>query len=106
VPSRIHSAHIGQEVDVHYRWHPLYGRRLRVQHSEQRASGRVLHVEVAPGTVTILPDWMIDASVCAGMALGAPRISMDALRELHLLLLERGFRRSFCDDLPVVQENR
>src|SRR5271156_6729653 len=73
MPSRIHSAHIGQEVDVHYRWHPLYGRRLRVEHSEQRASGRVIHVEVAPGTVTILPDWMVDASVCAGMAIGAPR---------------------------------
>jgi len=55
---------------------------LRVQHSEQRASGRVIHVEVTPGTVMILPDWMVDASVCAGMALGAPHISMDALREL------------------------
>src|ERR1700677_5114609 len=99
-PSRSHSAHIEQEVDVHYRWHPLYGRRLRVQHSEQRASGRVLHVEVAPGTVTILPDWMVDASICAGMALGAPHISTDALSELHLLLLERGFRRNFCDDPP------
>jgi hypothetical protein len=106
LPSRIHSAHIGQEVEVHYRWHPLYGRRLRAQHSEQRASGRVIHVEVAPGIVTILPDWMVDASVCAGMALGAPRISMDALRDLRLLLLERGFGRSFCDDSPVVQENR
>src|SRR3954447_19723164 len=40
-PSRVHSAHIGHEVEVHYRWHPLYGRRFRVQHSEQRASGRV-----------------------------------------------------------------
>jgi len=106
VPSRIHSAHIGQEVEVHYRWHPFYGRRLRLQHSEQRASGRVIHVEVAPGTVTVLPDWMVDASVCAGMTLGAPRVSVDALRELRRLLLERGFRRSFCDDSPVVQENR
>ena len=75
-------------------------------HSEQRASGRVIHVEVAPGIVTVLPDWMVDASVCAGMALGAPRVSIDALRELRRLLLERGFRRSFCDDSPVVQENR
>src|SRR5947209_19459205 len=66
-PSRIHSAHIGQEVEVHYRWHPFYGRRLRLQHSEQRSSGRVIHVEVAPGTVTVLPDWMVDASVCAGI---------------------------------------
>src|ERR1043165_4913253 len=56
-PSRIHSAHIGQEVDVHYRWHPLYGRRLRVEHIEQRASGRVIYVEVTPGTVMILQAW-------------------------------------------------
>jgi hypothetical protein len=44
--------------------------------------------------------------VSAGMALGAPRVSVDALRELRRLLLEGGFRRSFCDDSPVVQESR
>jgi hypothetical protein len=30
--SPVHSAHIGQEVEVHYRWHALYGRRLRRQY--------------------------------------------------------------------------
>ncbi len=40
------------------------------------------------------------------MAFGAPRVSIDALREPRRLLLERGFRRSFCDDSTVVQENR
>ena len=105
-PSRVHSAHIGQEVDVHYRWHPLYGRRLRVQRSEQRANGLVVYLEVALGIVMVLPGWMVDASACAGMALGAPRISIDALQQLHLLLSERGYRRSFCDDLSVIQENR
>ena len=105
VPSRIHSAHIGREVEVHYRWHPLYGRRLRVLSSERRASGPVIHVAVARGTVTILPHWMVDAVVCAGMALGPPRISIDALSHLRLLLLERGFGRSFCDDSPIVAKN-
>lgn len=27
--SRDHSAHVAQEVEVSYRWHPPYGRRLR-----------------------------------------------------------------------------
>ena len=36
---RGHSAHIGQEVEVHYRWHALYGRRVRCQRSEQRGAG-------------------------------------------------------------------
>lgn len=76
-----------------------------MQYSEQRASGRVVHVEVAPGIVTVLPDWMLDASICAGMILGAPRVSTDALSELHRLLVVRGFRRSSSDCL-VTQENR
>ncbi|EQD62922.1 hypothetical protein B2A_02620, partial [mine drainage metagenome] len=61
-PSRSHSAHIGQEIEVHYRWHPFYGRRVRAHYSEQRASGRIVHVEIEPGVVTVLPDWMLDAS--------------------------------------------
>src|SRR4051794_7889172 len=98
-PSRIHSAHIGQEAKVHYRWHPFHGRRIRVQYSEQRADGRVVHVEIEPGVVTVLPFWMLDAGTCAGMTLGAPRVSLDALRELNRLLLVRGFRRSVSSDL-------
>jgi hypothetical protein len=44
-----HSAHIGLEVEVHYRWHALYRRRLRRQYVERRAGGDVVHIEVAPG---------------------------------------------------------
>ena len=105
MPSQVHSAHIGQDVEVHYRWHPFYGRRLRAQYSEQRGSGRVVHVEVAPGVVTVLPDWMLDASICAGMTLGAPRVSTSALGELQRLLVACGFRRSSGDCL-VTQESR
>jgi hypothetical protein len=99
--SRGHSAHIGQEVEVHYRWHPYHGRRIRVQYSEPRADGRVVHVEIEPGVVTVLPFWMLDAGPCAGMTLGVPQVSVDALRELNRLLLVRGFRRSVSSDLPV-----
>jgi hypothetical protein len=101
-PLRSHSAHIGQEVEVHYRWHPFHGRRLRAQYSEQRADGRVVHVEIGPGVVTVLPSWMLDAGICAGISLGAARVSADALRDLNRLLLVRGFRRSVSSDLSIV----
>jgi hypothetical protein len=68
-----HSAHIGQEVEVFYRWHPLYGRRVERQYSEQRANGEVVHVEVSPGIVIVIAAWMLDGAACAGMDLGVLR---------------------------------
>src|SRR2546423_4390289 len=98
------SAHIGQEVEVHYRWHRLYGRRVRWHYSEQRLAGRVVHVEPMPGVVTAIAAWMLDPVVCAGMAtIGAPRVSVSALRDLHHLLIQRSFRRSSWDDPNIVQ---
>src|SRR5260370_15410723 len=99
-----HSADIGQEVEVHYRWHAHYGRRVRRQYVERRAGGDVVHVEVAPGIVIVVAAWMLDAAACAGMALGAPRVTLAALAELHQLLTEGGFRRSSRDDPTIVQE--
>jgi len=99
VQSPVHSAHVGQEVGVHYRWHPLYGRHVRQQYSEQRAGGRVVHVEVAPGVVIVLAAWMLDPAACAGMEIGA-------LIDLHRLLVERGFRRSSRGDPRIVKEEQ
>jgi hypothetical protein len=106
VQSPSHSAHIGQEVEVYYRWHPLYGRRVRRHYSEQRVSGQFIHVEAAPGVVTVVAAWMLDPVACAGMQLGVPRVSVAALVELHRLLIERGFRRSSTDDSNIVQEEQ
>jgi hypothetical protein len=89
-----HSAHIGQEVEVHYRWHALYGRRLRRQYVEPRGGGDVVHVEITPGLVIVVAAWMLDPAACTGMSLGAPRVKLAALAELYQLLVERGFRRS------------
>jgi hypothetical protein len=91
-----HSAHIGQVVEVHYRWHALYGRRLRRQYGEHRATGDVVHVEVEPGVVLVLAAWMLDAAFCSVMELGEPRASVAALADLHHLLSTLGFRRSSC----------
>ena len=77
-----------------------------MRYGEQRAGRSIVHVEIEPGVVTILPKWMFDAGICSGMILGAPRVSADALRDLHRLLILRGFRRSLSGDFSVSQEDQ
>src|SRR5712672_321059 len=62
------------------------------------------HVEVAPGVVIVVAAWMLDPAACAGMELGAPRVAVSALAELHRLLVEVGFRNSSQVDRRVVLE--
>jgi len=94
--SRGHSAHVGQMVEVFYRWHALYGRHLRRQYGEHRSTGDVVYVEVEPGVVLVMAAWMLDAASCSGMELGEPCASVAALADLHHLLSALGFRRSSC----------
>ena len=101
-----HSAHIGEEVEVHYRWHPLHGQRVRRQYSELRRGSRCVHVESSPGVVLAIAAWMLDPIACAGMAIGAPRVTVSALIELHRLLVERGFRGSSVVDSRIVKEKQ
>jgi hypothetical protein len=105
-PLPVHSAHIGQDVEVHYRWHPLYGRRVKVRDIEQRGGDRVVHVEASAGVVRIVAGWMLDSVMCAGMEPGNPRVTVAALRELHQLLVERGLRGNSPDDSNTVREKR
>jgi hypothetical protein len=102
--SRGHSAHIGQDVVVHYRWHPLHGQRVRRIQSERRASGELVHVELTPGAVTILPAWKLDAIYCAGLKVGAPQVSLAALRTLLELLIACESRLVSADGNIVTQE--
>lgn len=99
-----HSAHVGQELEIHYRWHPLFGRKVRYRDSEQRGHGCVIHVDDGSGTVTAIPAWMLDPVVCVSMTLGEPRVAVAALRELHHLLVERGLRGDSSNDSTFVQE--
>jgi hypothetical protein len=73
-------------VVVHYRWHPLHGRRLRRHYSERRVTGEVVHVEVAPGVVIVVPGWMLDPIACARLGVGTPQVAISALADLHDLL--------------------
>jgi len=85
--STSHSAHIGSDAEVHYRWHPLHGRRVRLEGSEHRSIGRFVHVEGGPGVITVLAAWMLDPVVCARMETAC--VSVTALIEMHQLLIER-----------------
>ena len=58
------------------------------------------------GEIIRLGAWMLDSLVCAEITLGAPRVTVSALTELHQLLIEHGFRRSSVDDPTIVQEQQ
>jgi hypothetical protein len=89
---------------VRYRWHPLYGQRVRRIQGERRASGELVHVELTPGAVTILPAWKLDAIYCSGLKVGAPQVSLAALRTLHELLIACESRLVSADGNIVTQE--
>jgi len=55
---------------------------VRVERIDSRTSGRFVHVEVLPGVFTVVAEWMLDASACVGMEIGAPRVSVAALAEV------------------------
>ena len=89
---------------IQYRWHPLYGRSVRRIQGERRASGELVHVELTPGAVTILPAWKLDAVYCAGLKVGAPQVSLAALCSLHELLIACESRLVSADGNIVTQE--
>jgi hypothetical protein len=42
------SAHIGEEIELHYSWHPLYGRWIRRHYSEQRIARAIRQIFMIP----------------------------------------------------------
>jgi hypothetical protein len=77
---------------------------VRVERVESRKTGRFVHVEVAPGVFTVLAEWMLDASACVGMEIGAPCASIAALADLDDLLKRRGLRRSCSGERAAGEE--
>ena len=77
----------------------------RIQ-SERRASGELVHVELTPDAVTILPAWKLDAVYCAGLKVGAPQVSLAALRTLRELLIACESRLVSADGNIVTQETQ
>ncbi|WP_210333099.1 hypothetical protein, partial [Rhizobium sp. RHZ01] len=99
-----HSAHIGEEVEIHYRWHAFYGRQVRRYYGERRSGSEVVVVEHEPGVTTAVERWMLDRATCAAMTLGEPQVSVEALMDLDRVLKDRGLRQVFSDDTTVIEE--
>ena len=97
--SRRHSAHVGHDVVVWYRWHPYFGRTVRCEYTEERATGSVAHIVVRPGEVIVVPAWMLDREVCDVFSLGNPQVTVDALTNLHRLLIDSSLRNALLNGL-------
>ena len=39
-----------------------------------------MHVEIEAGVVTVLPEWMFNAGICAAMKIGTPRVSSEGAK--------------------------
>jgi hypothetical protein len=104
--SQGYSTRVEQEVEIHYRWHALFGRPVRRLYAERRARGDVVLVEGEPGVAVLVSAWMLDPAACAGMRLGGPHASIEALVDLDRLLTEHGLRRSLDGDNDVAREDR
>jgi hypothetical protein len=77
----------------------------RIQ-SERRASGELVHVELTPDAVTILPAWKLDPVYCAGLKIGAPQVSLAALCSLRELLISSESRLVSADGNIATQETQ
>ena len=75
------------ELRIHYRFHPLFRKRLAVRerHSRHGASGWV--IRLPDGGTAAVPDWMFDPDACAAMQeVERPRAAAHALLEAAELL--------------------
>ena len=71
---------------MHYRWHPLYGFKLRLIKTARIGGFEELHCETLSGIVLGIPRWMTDAGRCQAMEVGDAVAGLSALAELRSLL--------------------
>src|SRR5580765_4448619 len=100
----VHSAHVGQELDVHYRWHPWFGCKVRIRQVQEWADGRYVRVQIPSGAVVVMASWMFDPLACAAMTLGPPRVDWAALLELKRLLIDVHLNKVSPAEAAIAQE--
>ena len=100
----VHSAHVGDEVEVHYRWHPYFGQKVSIRRVEERATGRFLKVLGPAGVVVSISGWMIDPVVCGGMTMGLARVDLATLVELNRLVTSADKPALFRGGRRITQE--
>jgi hypothetical protein len=81
-----HCTAVARTVTVHYQWHPLHGRTLRVLRRQPGKNGVQVFYEHEDGRRGALPEWMTDSAACSTMALGSPVVAIEALLRLGELL--------------------
>jgi hypothetical protein len=104
MPSRVHSAHINQDVEVYYRWHALHGRKVRQLYAERRSGREAAIIEAEPGVAIVIAAWMLDPAICAAMSLGSPTVDISGLTDLDRLLRALGLRRACFAEPPSTEE--
>ncbi len=88
--SRQDNAHVTEEREVLYQWHPWFGRKVHVHQSVGRGRAEIFRCSL-DGLASVrcleLPGWMFDPSVCLGVRVtAAPWASRSALAALQALL--------------------
>jgi hypothetical protein len=89
---------------IHYRWHALYGCRVRQLYAERRSGTEVVIVEAELGIAIVLAAWMLDPAVCAPMSLRPPIVDVAGLADLYRLLKALGLWRTCSDEPPCARE--
>ena len=77
-----HSAYSFRQATIAYRWHPLFGRTLQVSYNRRGKDLVCIYTDERPEMARELPNWMFDENYCAGMRLGPPEVSIEALNAL------------------------
>jgi len=76
-----------------YPWHPFFGMTVQVSHYRRGKHLKTIHIDLKPGYSREAPNWMFDASFCAGMTQGSPEVCIESLNELAELLTSLGKTR-------------
>jgi hypothetical protein len=85
-----HSAYSFRRATIAYPWHPLFGRTLQVSRNRRGKDLTCIYTDERPDLARELPNWMFDEKYCAGMSLGLPQVSIEALNALAVLLTAAG----------------
>jgi hypothetical protein len=81
-----HSAYSFRQARIAYRWHPLFGRTLRVSCNRRGKDLTCIYTDERPDLARELPNWMFDEKYCAGMSFGPPQVSIETLNALAAAL--------------------
>ena len=81
-----HSAYSFRRATIAYPWHPLFGQTLQVSHNRRGKDLTCIYTDERPDLARELPNWMFEEKYCAGMSLGPPQVSIEALNALAVLL--------------------